>query len=236
MAHSIESTIALPRRAGSPPRTTPSSPHLQTDQQGPPEIWMALADRVFALPAVRERPIPRAYPPERGIWLRDDLEPGPKDGFLQRREIGHFHPWDGSMHIAMPPALVEAAVSSGWAEVHPVAKVGNAPPNYLMLYSPREQAEADVLFLLTAAAISRAARDGAEPQALAVTARNPDDCTPGHDCGGHASEHQHGPHCGHEQIPHGDHVDYLVEGHLHHPHGAHCDDHGLVEAARTARA
>jgi len=26
-------------------------------------------------------------------------------------------------------------------------------------------------------------------------------------------------------------VDYLVKGHLHHPHGKHCDDHGKLEAA-----
>jgi hypothetical protein len=26
-------------------------------------------------------------------------------------------------------------------------------------------------------------------------------------------------------------VDYLVEGHLHHPHGNHCDDHGAVAVA-----
>jgi UDP-2,3-diacylglucosamine pyrophosphatase LpxH len=24
-------------------------------------------------------------------------------------------------------------------------------------------------------------------------------------------------------------VDYLVNGHLHHPHGDHCDDHGKVQ-------
>jgi hypothetical protein len=29
-------------------------------------------------------------------------------------------------------------------------------------------------------------------------------------------------------VPHGDHVDYLVNGHLHLPHGGHCDDHGPV--------
>jgi hypothetical protein len=29
-------------------------------------------------------------------------------------------------------------------------------------------------------------------------------------------------------VPHGDHVDYLVDGHLHHPHGDHCDHHGSV--------
>ena len=38
--------------------------------------------------------------------------------------------------------------------------------------------------------------------------------------------HAHGPDCGHEAIAHGDHVDYLVDGHLHHPHDDHCDDHG----------
>ena len=42
-------------------------------------------------------------------------------------------------------------------------------------------------------------------------------------------DHRHGPGCGHEAIPHGDHVDYLVDGHLHHPHDGHCDDHGKVE-------
>jgi hypothetical protein len=29
-------------------------------------------------------------------------------------------------------------------------------------------------------------------------------------------------------VQHGDHVDYVVEGHLHRPHGDHCDDHGPV--------
>jgi hypothetical protein len=32
-------------------------------------------------------------------------------------------------------------------------------------------------------------------------------------------------------VPHGDHVDFLVKGHLHHPHGQHCDDHGKLGAA-----
>jgi ethanolamine utilization protein EutQ (cupin superfamily) len=27
-------------------------------------------------------------------------------------------------------------------------------------------------------------------------------------------------------VQHGDHVDYVVEGHLHHQHDGHCDHHG----------
>jgi hypothetical protein len=32
-------------------------------------------------------------------------------------------------------------------------------------------------------------------------------------------------------VPHGDHNDYLVGGHLHSPHGEHCDDHGALSLA-----
>lgn len=63
---------------------------------------------------------------------------------------------------------------------------------------------------------------------LAVSAQNPADCTPSHACGGHAADHAHGPGCGHDAVAHGDHSDYIVDGHLHHAHGGHCDDHGKI--------
>jgi len=37
--------------------------------------------------------------------------------------------------------------------------------------------------------------------------------------------HEHGPDCGHAGVAHGDHVDYLHDGHRHAPHGAHYDEH-----------
>lgn len=37
--------------------------------------------------------------------------------------------------------------------------------------------------------------------------------------------HEHGPGCGHEAIPHDDHVDYLHGDHRHAPHGGHYDEH-----------
>jgi zinc transport system permease protein len=37
--------------------------------------------------------------------------------------------------------------------------------------------------------------------------------------------HEHGPGCGHQVVTHGDHVDYVHDGHLHAPHGAHYDEH-----------
>jgi hypothetical protein len=47
-------------------------------------------------------------------------------------------------------------------------------------------------------------------------------------CSSHEGhEHEHGPGCGHRQVRHGDHSDYLHDGHLHAPHGSHQDEHQL---------
>jgi zinc transport system permease protein len=37
--------------------------------------------------------------------------------------------------------------------------------------------------------------------------------------------HEHGPDCGHLAVRHGDHVDYVHDGHRHAPHGSHYDEH-----------
>ena len=73
--------------------------------------------------------------------------------------------------------------------------------------------------------------DHVDEHRLEVGGAFPADCTPNHSCDGHAASHVHGPDCGHEAVPHGDHVDYLVDGHLHHPHDHHCDDHGQLARA-----
>ncbi|WP_030013416.1 hypothetical protein [Curtobacterium sp. S6] len=40
------------------------------------------------------------------------------------------------------------------------------------------------------------------------------------------AEHEHGTDCGHETVQHGDHVDYVHDGHLHALDGDHYDEHG----------
>lgn len=55
-------------------------------------------------------------------------------------------------------------------------------------------------------------------------------CPHAHHCDAHPDAHVHGPGCGHRRVQHGDHFDFLVDGHLHHPHGDHCDDHGPAPA------
>ncbi|MCA9805644.1 MAG: hypothetical protein KC777_26920 [Cyanobacteria bacterium HKST-UBA02] len=67
-----------------------------------------------------------------------------------------------------------------------------------------------------------------DEHSLCVDDGHKDQCTPDHQCGEHDHGHVHGPSCGHETVPHGDHLDYLVNGHLHHLHSGHCDDHGKI--------
>ncbi len=69
-----------------------------------------------------------------------------------------------------------------------------------------------------------------DEHSIEVSSKNPDECKPiSNDC----KEHKHGPDCGHEAVPHGDHTDYIVDGRLHHPHGDHCDDHGSIEVIKN---
>lgn len=68
---------------------------------------------------------------------------------------------------------------------------------------------------------------------LEVSEKNPDICNPIKSCVDEG--HIHGEGCGHEAVPHGDHVDYIVDGRLHHVHGNHCDDHGPVEIEENSK-
>lgn len=49
-------------------------------------------------------------------------------------------------------------------------------------------------------------------------------------------EHEHGPGCGHQTVRHGDHTDYLHDGHLHSPHGDHYDEHNPLPGTTSSGA
>jgi hypothetical protein len=44
--------------------------------------------------------------------------------------------------------------------------------------------------------------------------------------------HAHSTTCGHDKICHNGHIDYIVDGRLHHPHITHCDDHGPITVVK----
>jgi len=141
------SPTPLPRRAGSQPRTTPTNPHTQLDQQAT-DPWFAeeLARRVFELPGVVEEPSRISVPGARALTLAPGEPTGPPEAFLIEREFAHLHPApDLSLHAMLPLDVVTEAVDAGWAEPHPVARQGLIPATAVMLYAPRDEAELDVI-------------------------------------------------------------------------------------------
>jgi luciferase-like monooxygenase len=143
----------LPQRRGPRPRTTPTNPHTQLDQRPSPAVIAELGKALFALPGVVEQPSAISVPGARALWLDPALAQGPRDAFLTGREFAHLHPMpDGSLHVALPRALASEVIAQGWAEVHPVARLGLIPENVVMLYAPRDAGEAAVVLDLVRAA------------------------------------------------------------------------------------
>lgn len=137
----------LPPRAGERPRTTPTTPHTQLDQQPTDLRWVEeLAEGVFALPGVVEEPSRISVPGARALILARGEPAGPPEAFLIEREFAHLHPApDHSLHAMLPAETATEAVAAGWAELHPVALRGVIPPTAVMLYAPRDEAELEVI-------------------------------------------------------------------------------------------
>jgi hypothetical protein len=152
---------SLPLRGGARPRTTPTNPHTQLDQQ-PTDSRLVdeLARRAFALPGVVEEPSGISVPGARALVLAPSEPAGPPEAFLIDREFAHIHPDpDHSLHAMLPTETVTEAVYAGWAEPHPVALRGLIPRNAVMLYAPRDDEELDVIERLV-----RASHAFARPQ------------------------------------------------------------------------
>jgi hypothetical protein len=110
---------------------------------------------------VVERPSRISVPGARALWLEDGAD-GPTESFMVGYEFAHLHPEpDQSLHAMLPQPLVTEAVEKGWAEVHPVARMGLIPPNAVMLYAPRDDTERQVVASLVRAshAFARGTRD-----------------------------------------------------------------------------
>src|SRR5215217_3979710 len=136
----------LPERAGQRPRTTPTNPHTQLDQNPEEVLVRELAQKVFALSDVEERPSAISVPGAQALWLRDEVPAGPQEAFMIGQEFAHIHPMpDGSPHAALPPEIAQVAVEKGWAEQHPVARMGYIPQNVVMIYAPRNVEEIEVV-------------------------------------------------------------------------------------------
>ena len=143
----------LPKRPGPRPTTTTTNPHTQLDQQpAGRKLRDCLAEELFGLPGVEERASLISVPGARALCLADS-DGAAADAFMIGTEFAHFHPGaDQSLHVMLPPELVGEAIDAGWAEQHPVARLGVIPADAVMLFAPREDTEREVVATLVKAA------------------------------------------------------------------------------------
>lgn len=132
----------LPARSGDRPAVSWTIPQEQLSDQAPAELQEELFSRISSLDGVTTQQSAISVPGARGLMLTDRRE-APLDAFLVPRagEFAHLHPsHDGSLHLALPPALAADAVAKGWAVAHPLAGVRLAR-GMVMVYGPRDDAE-----------------------------------------------------------------------------------------------
>jgi len=143
--------IDLPPRAGERPETTSTNPHQQQSQNPGPEVYELLLSKAFDFPDVERRPSTISVPGAQALWLSEEVAGGCPEAFLIGREFAHVHPpYDGSMHMMLPPEAVEELVAKGWGEPHPMARRGLIPPTAVMVYAPRDAAEVETVLELIA--------------------------------------------------------------------------------------
>ena len=151
---------ALPPRAGTPPSTTPTNPHMQLDQQpqdeGPRKRLLSL---LTDLPHVVWAHSKISVPGAQALTLPPAEAGGPPDAFMIATEFAHLHPApDHSLHMVLAPEVARAAISTGWGEQHPVARRGLITSGAVMVYAPRDDDEAEVVAALVAASHAYASR------------------------------------------------------------------------------
>jgi hypothetical protein len=142
----------IPARRGPRPTTTPTNPHTQLDQQPandqPRQRLMAqLAD----LDVVWAQSLISVAGAE-ALTLTRDASVGASDAFMIGTEFAHLHPVpDQSLHMVLPPETARVAIETGWAEQHPVARLGMISSGAVMVYAPRDAHEADIVAQLVRA-------------------------------------------------------------------------------------
>jgi hypothetical protein len=145
------------QRPGPPPRTTPTNPHAQLDQNAPRELQEQVFELARALPDVVVGPSLVSVPGARAFHLPRSRS-ARRDAFMVEREFAHLHPaYDGSLHMTLPPDILDVVLAAGWAEPHPLAGRHGLPSNIVMVFGPRDADELEVVGDLLRASHAHAA-------------------------------------------------------------------------------
>lgn len=141
---------SLPERAGDRPQTTDCAPHSQVNQLPDQFVSRTLSEfmieTIAAFADVQTAPSRRAPPGTVGFYLDTAWATGDERCFLLSNEIAHVHiSDDGGLHAILAEPLRSEAIEKGWAEPHPLAGQPTVSPDTVMIYAPRDGAEAEII-------------------------------------------------------------------------------------------
>ena len=144
-AHVHAVALELPLRRTTIPQTTSGVPHVQLGVAPVPEISNELLRRVKAHPNLEVRPTIVSLPGALGFWISEGVPLERSDVIVRGREFAHLHP-DGSLHASLPPDLARSAIRKGWAIAHPWANQRPGWEGFVMIYTPKDDGELDVVY------------------------------------------------------------------------------------------
>ncbi len=142
----MEDKLNLPVRAGEKPDTTNHIPHSQLNQHGPDEVIVKLHEYCFSLPHVNNEHSGISVPGARALVLHENCDCN-HEAFMIGREFAHIHPHpdSGSMHLKLSAENAREMIEAGWGEDHFLVTQGHYPPGLVMVFSPRDDAELEVV-------------------------------------------------------------------------------------------
>jgi hypothetical protein len=139
--NTVDCVFAPPPRAGQRPTTSEGLPHVQLNQHPPSEIIHQLTADCLAIPNVQCKESRMASADSRALCLPDELASGPPEAFIDGHEFCHLLPLpEGGAHVTLPEEIRRQAVALGWAEPHPISRIGEMPA-LVLLYAPRDRME-----------------------------------------------------------------------------------------------
>lgn len=153
----------LPARKGARPVIAPFAiPHRQTSQHNEDAI-RARQKALFEDVVAQNKSLvhfQKSYFEKHNdaVFLNDSTKGNQTVVTTTHAEVGHMHPTDGSMHFSLSPSDTKEVLEKGWGELHGLAgqiyKPGSQlPATYMMVYSPRTDAELVVIRQILEAAI-----------------------------------------------------------------------------------
>lgn len=144
----------LPTRQGPRPIIAGIAPQRQINQTGCPDMYQILRTSLINLAARN----PDSFCIGQSCFEKKGLALFARDPINNtcRGEIVHVHHSDRSMHMNLHPDDAKIVLEEGWGERHPLARGGwmkqYVPREFLMIYSPRDRTELEVVCRIIEAA------------------------------------------------------------------------------------